>query len=311
MTATSRRTRSWPVLLLTLPAFVAIWGGWVGLGGMTGFGVINLLPGMVDDGGWATVNTAVTLPIGLETYAAYALHAYTQAQSPELKRFAGRSAIVALVLGGSGQLAYHVMESLGVVVAPWWITAIVATIPVAVLGAGTRLSSLIRADATKQVESGDRAEQSDVATPVLTAAEMGHALSERIAERSATLPDAPPIVLPEQSAAEQVWRPLIDNYTERAEQHMEQSAADAVKQRRSRPASESLEKAVRALLAGGTVDDAAATHGIGASTLRRYAAVQRILRDNPLADDFGSATGRVKPDLVAIIRDDANRGRVR
>src|SRR5690348_8620376 len=29
--------RSWPVLLLALPAFVAIWSGWVGLGGLTGF----------------------------------------------------------------------------------------------------------------------------------------------------------------------------------------------------------------------------------------------------------------------------------
>lgn len=135
---------TWPVIGLTLPAFVAVWGGWVGIGQMTGFGVINMLPGMVDDGGWATLNTAITLPIGLETYAAYALHTALNAVTPTLKRFAFRSAVAALILGALGQLAFHVMESMGIVTAPWWITAIVAMIPVGVLGAGTSLAALIR-----------------------------------------------------------------------------------------------------------------------------------------------------------------------
>lgn len=33
--------RSWVLLLLAAPAFVAIWSGWVGLGGLTGFGVVH------------------------------------------------------------------------------------------------------------------------------------------------------------------------------------------------------------------------------------------------------------------------------
>jgi hypothetical protein len=33
--------RVWPVMVLALPAFVAIWSGWVGLGGLTGFGVVH------------------------------------------------------------------------------------------------------------------------------------------------------------------------------------------------------------------------------------------------------------------------------
>ena len=53
-----KRIRSWPVLVLALPAFVAIWSGWVGLGKMTGFGPVQPLPGIADH---FTINTAVTL----------------------------------------------------------------------------------------------------------------------------------------------------------------------------------------------------------------------------------------------------------
>jgi hypothetical protein len=42
----SRRvSRPWPILVLALPAFVAIWSGWVDLGRLTGFGVVHPLPG--------------------------------------------------------------------------------------------------------------------------------------------------------------------------------------------------------------------------------------------------------------------------
>ncbi len=272
-------TRSWPVLLLTLPAFVAIWGGWVGLGGMTGFGVINLLPGMVDDGGWATVNTAVTLPIGLETYAAYALHAYTQARSPELKRFAGRSAIVALVLGGSGQLAYHVMESLGVSVAPWWITAIVATIPVAVLGAGTRLSSLIRIDAaeqpvTKKLEWSDVVDLAEGAVP-------GQDGSQPAPVRES---DTRPVLVPRGS-----------------EQAPAVARGARAESRAPRSAPEQLENAVTQLLAGATVSVAAETHGVGRSTVQRYQKVKAALTLNPAAE-IDCKAEKVNPELVERIR---------
>lgn len=140
-----RKTPTWPVLLLCLPAFVAIWGGWVGLGELTGFGVVNLLPGMVPDGGWATINTAITLPIGLETYAAYSLHVSVNApKGSQLRSFSGKSAIAALLLGGGGQVAYHLMESMELTRAPLWVTAIVGSLPVVVLGLGTRLASLAR-----------------------------------------------------------------------------------------------------------------------------------------------------------------------
>ena len=61
-----RPVRSWPLLALAAPAAVAVWSGWVGIGQMTGFGQIHPLPGIWDS---LRVDTAVTLPIGVETYA--------------------------------------------------------------------------------------------------------------------------------------------------------------------------------------------------------------------------------------------------
>jgi hypothetical protein len=134
--------RAWPVLLLALPAFVAIWGGWVGLGEMAGFGPVNLLPGI--GGGW-TLNTAITLPIGVEAYAAYALRVWLSGIAPtELaRRFAMWSAIGSLVLGMAGQVAYHLMKAAGMTVAPWQITTFVSCLPVVVLGCGAALAHLL------------------------------------------------------------------------------------------------------------------------------------------------------------------------
>ncbi|MGC5029297.1 ABC transporter permease [Micromonospora sp. DT229] len=132
----------WPVILLALPAFVAIWSGWVGLGGLTGFGVVHPLPGIAD--GFA-INTAITLPIGVETYGAYALYVWLSGRVPDrARRFAKWSAIASLLVGALGQVAYHLLVAAGVQIAPWWITTAVACLPVAVLGMGAALAHLVR-----------------------------------------------------------------------------------------------------------------------------------------------------------------------
>ncbi|MEV8373070.1 ABC transporter permease [Kribbella sp. NPDC056861] len=135
--------RTWPVLLLALPAFVAVWSGWVGLGTLTGFGVVHPLPGIADG---FTINSAITLPIGVETYAAFALRVWLSGQVPaSARRFAKWSALSALVLGALGQVAYHLLEAAGVTQAPWQITTVVACLPVAVLGMGAALAHLVHA----------------------------------------------------------------------------------------------------------------------------------------------------------------------
>lgn len=140
--AAARRAVVWPVVLLALPAFVAIWSGWVGLGGLTGFGVVHPLPGIADG---FSINSAITLPIGVETYGAYALYVWLSGRVPDrARRFAKWSAIASLVVGALGQVAYHLLEAAGVTSAPWWITTAVACLPVAVLGMGAALAHLVR-----------------------------------------------------------------------------------------------------------------------------------------------------------------------
>lgn len=137
--------RVWPVWLLMLPASVAIWSGWVGLGQMAGFGPVRLLPGIADQ---VVINSAITLPIGMETYAAYALYVWLSGKARgSARRMARNSAIAAMAVGALGQVAYHVMAAAGVGVAPWWITAGVACLPVAVLGMGAALAHMVRAEA--------------------------------------------------------------------------------------------------------------------------------------------------------------------
>ncbi|MGC5332251.1 ABC transporter permease [Micromonospora sp. DT62] len=138
----SRRAVVWPVVLLALPAFVAIWSGWVGLGGLTGFGVVHPLPGIWDS---FSINSAITLPIGVETYGAYALYVWLSGRVPApARRFAKWSALGSLAVGALGQIAYHLLEAAGVTSAPWWITTAVACLPVAVLGMGAALAHLVR-----------------------------------------------------------------------------------------------------------------------------------------------------------------------
>src|SRR6266536_3070653 len=102
-----RTVRSWPLLVLAVPAAAEVWSGWVGIAQLTGFGLVRPLPGI-----WPSLHldTAITLPIGVEAYAAYALRA-------------------------------------GLARAPWAITTVVSCLPVLVLAMGTALAHMLRADA--------------------------------------------------------------------------------------------------------------------------------------------------------------------
>lgn len=142
--------RRWPLMLLAAPAFVAIWSGWVGVGALTGFGPVHPLPGIA---GGFTINSAITLPIGVETYAAYALRVWLAGGGPaRARRFAKRSAIAAFLLGCLGQVAYHLMTAAHLTVAPWPITTAVSCLPVVVLGFGAALAHLQRTDDRTEVD---------------------------------------------------------------------------------------------------------------------------------------------------------------
>ena len=140
--------RSWPLLVLAVPAAAEVWSGWVGIAQKTGFGEVPLLPGI-----WSSLHldTAVTLPVGVECYAAYALRAWLaggHAISDRTRRFARWSAIFSFTLGMAGQVAFHLMDQDHVTRAPWGITTLVSCLPVLVLGMGTALAHMLREDAT-------------------------------------------------------------------------------------------------------------------------------------------------------------------
>src|SRR5262249_39013866 len=113
--ARPRRTvRSWPLLVLAAPAAAEVWSGWVGIAQKTGFGLVSPLPGI-----WPSLrlDPTITLPVGVEAYAAYALRAWLGSGhhvSPRTRRFAKWSAICSFALGMGGQVAYHLLAQAGV-----------------------------------------------------------------------------------------------------------------------------------------------------------------------------------------------------
>ena len=142
-----RAVRSWPLLVLAAPAAAEVGSGWVGIAQKTGFGLVSPLPGI-----WPSLHpdTSITLPVGVEAYAAYALRAWLASEhavSTRTRRFAKWPAICSFALGMAGQVAYHLMAQAGITRAPWPVTTIVSCLPVLVLGMGTALAHMLRADA--------------------------------------------------------------------------------------------------------------------------------------------------------------------
>jgi hypothetical protein len=145
--------RRWPLALIAAPAAVAIWSGWVGLGGMCGFGLVQPFPGIAS---WH-LDTAITLPVGVEAYGAYALGVWLRpaAIPARARAFAKRSAIGSLALGMSGQVIFHLLAAAHAHRAPWLVVVAVACMPVAVLGFGAGLTHLLRADESEQAPEAE------------------------------------------------------------------------------------------------------------------------------------------------------------
>ena len=135
--------RRWPLLFIGAQAAVAVWSGWVGLGGMCGFGVIHPLPGIADK---FQINSAITLPVGIEAYGMYALGAWLNPAVPaSARKFAQKSGIGSLALGMCGQVIYHLLAAAHRAQAPWPVVVLVSCLPVIALGLGTALAHLIHA----------------------------------------------------------------------------------------------------------------------------------------------------------------------
>jgi hypothetical protein len=140
-----RFPRSWPLIVIGVVGAVAVWSGWVSIGHLTGFGVVEPLPGIVDG---FKINTAVLLPIGIEAYGGYALRVWlTSARlQPKTVAFARRSSLASLAIGAGAQVASHLMTAAGVTTAPWPITMAIACVPVALVGLAAALARLVAND---------------------------------------------------------------------------------------------------------------------------------------------------------------------
>lgn len=136
---------AWPLMLIGCAAAVAVWSGWVGLGELTGFGPVNLLPGIGH--GW-TINSAIVLPLSVEAYGGYAMRVWLSNSplSGGTKKFARNSAIASLATGMAAQVAYHLMTAADVRHAPWPITTLVACVSVVLVGLAAALARLVAND---------------------------------------------------------------------------------------------------------------------------------------------------------------------
>jgi hypothetical protein len=151
----ARAVRSWPLVVLAAPAAAEVFSGWAGIAKMTGFGLVSPLPGI-----WPSLHldTSITLPVGVEVYAAYALRAWLaggHSVSFRTRRFAKWSAICSFGLGMAGQVAYHLLAQAGTARAPWPVTMVVSCLPVLVLAMGTTLAHMLRADAVATPDPPD------------------------------------------------------------------------------------------------------------------------------------------------------------
>ena len=148
--------RPWPLLLIAIPAAIAVWSGWVGLGSLCGFGLVHPLPGIAPG---LQLNTDITLPVGIESYGAYALYAcLASAASDSTRRFAAGSAIGALILGCLGQVSYHLLAAFHVSRPPVVVVVLVACLPVITLFFAAALAHMMMRDARDERDRRQAAE---------------------------------------------------------------------------------------------------------------------------------------------------------
>jgi hypothetical protein len=130
----------WPLILIGLPCMVATWAGWVQLGEMCGFGLVEPFPGITD----FTIDTRITLPLGTEAYAIYAMEKATHRETPaRARRWAGWSSAFSFGVGLAAQVTFHLLESAGVTKAPWPVVVLVSVVLVGVLGSAALLFHLL------------------------------------------------------------------------------------------------------------------------------------------------------------------------
>jgi hypothetical protein len=124
---------------------------------------VHPLPGIADG---FTINSSITLPVGVEAYGAYALRAWlTPGISDQSRRFARWSAVGSLGLGMAGQVIYHLLSAAHAKAAPWPVVTLVSCLPVVALALGTALAHLIQEPVEVDVPVEDVPAEAPIPTP--------------------------------------------------------------------------------------------------------------------------------------------------
>ena len=103
-------------------------------------------PPAARDLGRLSLNTAITLPVGVEAYGAYALGAWLAPGAPEQARVV-RPPVRGRGPGSSACSArsiYHLLAAAHATRAPWPVVVLVSCLPVVTLGFGAALTHLLR-----------------------------------------------------------------------------------------------------------------------------------------------------------------------
>ena len=153
-----RAVRSWPLLVLAVPAAAEVWSGWVGIAQKTGFGLVRPLPGIWPVAAPGHRHHAPDRRRGVRGVRAAGLagpRPGDQRTDAPVRQVVGD---LLVALGMAGQVAYHLMAQAGTTRAPWAITTVVSCLPVLVLAMGTALAHMLRADAetTNAPDNGTR-----------------------------------------------------------------------------------------------------------------------------------------------------------
>jgi hypothetical protein len=142
-----------PLYVIGAAAAVSLWGGWVGLGMDSGFGLVHLFPG-VPVFGRLQVNLAITLPVSMEVYGAVALgFALDRTINERARRYALVTGCLSFAVGMAAQAMFHLLTSWHLSAAPWWVVMFVSWVPVLVLGMGAGLYHLAGEEAPAATEA--------------------------------------------------------------------------------------------------------------------------------------------------------------
>jgi hypothetical protein len=111
-----------------VPAFIAIWAGWVSLGLKTGWAEVKMLPSISE---W-TLNAVVVLPLSVEVLTLVSAGFFFHYQGTAIRWVSGVASLGSTVLGIFGQIWSHYLTASGQP-APWWLIDFVASLPVIAL----------------------------------------------------------------------------------------------------------------------------------------------------------------------------------